>query len=313
MPTRLSSARPLPESPTPLHFYSQLSARERRFVDGYVTHLDPHRAQKDAGFLKPAAYVELLRSEKIKCAVRERTEAISQLAGITAADLRRELKLIHDADATELTGVRRVPCRHCWGMSHQYQYTDAEMRYVEQAAAYGEQSWPIACITNEYGAELYRHACAAYYAGKKGRALDVKGGDGYSRNREVNQDCPQCGGEGTPMVYVCDTRTVSEGARRLLRGIKVGDGRIEVLTIDRSHIRDLLARDLRVGVERKELVVGLPRSPDEFRKMVEQMPVAELEEFVASMVTLGEGEYAEVETPAPPAPDLPRVGFVRRR
>ena len=66
----------LPPSPSPLHYYSELTVRERRFVDGYVMHLDPHRAQKDAGYNKVNVYVDLMRDERICCAIRERTEAI---------------------------------------------------------------------------------------------------------------------------------------------------------------------------------------------------------------------------------------------
>ena len=309
-PAKKTSLQDLPPSPTPLHFYSQLTVRERRFVDGYVTHLDMNRAARDAGYEKTPGN-ELMRDERIRCAVRERTEAVSQLAGITAADLRRELKQVFDADPSELSGIHKVPCRHCHGMNGQYQYTDAEMRYVEQAHAYGETGWPHACITSEFGSELYRHAHAAYLAGKSGRTLDIKGGDGYTRNAEINPACPQCCGDGIPMAYVCDTRHVSEAGKRLLKGVRFGDNRFEVLTIDRNRIRDMLARDLNVGVERKELVIGLPRNAEEFRQMVERMPVTELEEFIANMVTLGEDEYAEVGTQTLPAPG--KVGFRRGR
>jgi len=289
----------LPASPTPLFNYAQLTPRERRFVDGYVLHLDRFKAAKDAGYRRATAADDLLREPRIRAAVRERTEVVSELAGITAADLRRELKVINDADVTELSGVHRVPCRHCHGMNSQYQYTDPELYYVEQACSYGEQGWPFSCVTNEFGPELHSHARAAWISGKEGRSINLKGGGGYSRNNEVNQDCPQCHGQGVPMAYVCDTRHVSEGGRKILKGLRIGSDRIELLTIDRNHVRDILARDLRVGVERKELVVSLPKTAEEFRAVLESMPVRELEQFVSMMVTLGEGEYAEVHQTAP--------------
>ena len=301
--------RDLPPSPTPLHYYTLLSVKERRFVDTYVTYLDPYVAQKAAGFQKVDAYVDLMRQTNIRCAIRERVQAVSELAGVTASELRRELKQINDADATELSGVHKVPCRFCHGMNNQFQYTDAEMRYIEQAYSYGEEKWPASCITNEFGHEIYRHATAAYVTGKSGRTLDIKGGDGYTRTREINKDCSQCCGDGTSLAYICDTRNLSDGGKKLLKGLRIGDNRFEVLTIDRNHIRDMLARDLQVGVEKKELVVTLPKTPEEFRRAIERMPVRDLEEFVSSMVTLGEDEYAEVEAAALPSPG--KVGFRR--
>lgn len=308
----------LPESPTPFHYYSELTVRERRFVDDYVTHLDPHRAAKAAGYGNPIpAYQDLLRDDRVRCAIRERRDAVSQLAGVTAADVRRDLKAIADADPTEICGVHIVPCRHCHGNNGQYQYTDAEMYYLEQAHSYGEEGWPFSCVTSEYGPELYRHAQAAYLAGKRHRDFDMKGGPGYTRNEEVNPECYQCHGRGLPVAYIADTRTLSDGARKLLKGIRFQDNKFELLTINKDNVMNILARDNNVGVERKELVVTLPRTPEEFKKALEQMPVTELEEFVSNMMTLDEGSgYTnitgeEVQAELSPPDDKP-VGFVRR-
>ena len=298
----------LPPSPTPLHFYTQCTGRERRVVDVYVATLDMREAAKSAGFRDPDEAVKgFLRNVPLMCAIRERLDAVSEMAGVTAADLRRELKLINDADATELSGIHKVPCRHCWGMNHQFQYTDAELYYIEQAYSYGEERWPEACLTNEFGHELRNHARSAWIAGKSGRSLFIKGGGGYTRTREINPDCPQCHGGGTPMAWVCDTRQLSEAGKKLLKSVRISDNRIEILSIDRTHVREMLARDLRVGVERKELVVQLPRTPEEFRAALEKMPVRELEQFVANVVTLGEGEYDRVsEDNQSPEPKMRR-------
>ncbi len=223
---------------------------------------------------------------------------------ITASDVRDELRQMHEADPREISGVWRVPCRHCYGENHQFQYTNAEMYYIESAHSYGESGWPYACVTNEYGPAITKHATAAYMAGKESRTLDIKGGDGYTRNREINPDCPQCHGHGDTMAYICDTRKLSAGAKKLFKGVKVTNGeRIELLTIDKFDVLQLIARDTQVGVERKELTVNLPRTENEFKKMVSKMPMQDLESFISSMITLGEGEYevngVEAQLPKP--------------
>lgn len=293
----------LPISPSPFHYYTQLTARERRGVDVYVATLDMRDAARAAGFSDLEGTVKgWLRNERFMCAVRERLDAVSDMAGLTATDLRRDLKQVFEADATELSGIHKVPCRHCYGMNGQFQYTDSELYYVEQAHSYGEEKWPFSCVTHEFGDELYRHAQAAWVAGKNGRALFLKGGGGYTRTREINSDCPQCHGDGTPMAYICDTRNLSDAGKKILRGIRIGDNRFEVLSIDRAHVREMLARDLRVGVERKEMVLTLPRTPEEFRTALEKMPTRDLEEFVQRVVTLGESEYETMSADGLPAP-----------
>lgn len=302
----------LPPSPTPFHFYSLLTVRERRLVDAYVATLRLDRAARAAGVSDDKAN-EMLDDERLMCAVRERTEASSEMALLTAVDVRRHLKLILDADPAEVSGVHIVACRHCYGDNDQFQYTRAELYYLEQAHSYGELGWAFACVTDEFGRELHGHARAAWLAGKSGRAINLKGGDGYSRNSEVNPDCSQCHGRGTPMFYVTDSRSLSPAAKAIVRGYKVGGDRVETLTISRDVALQLAARDNNVGVERREIVVQMPRTPEELNSALESMPTAELEQFLQQVVTLGEGEYSEVDALLASRPERRKIGFVRRR
>lgn len=291
----------LPESPSRLHFYGKLLPAHQKFVDEFVICMDAVKAAQRSGYEHPAtAYTELLANKDIRCAIRERMETVTDLASISAADIRRDLKLIHDADATEISGVWKVPCRHCWGIKGQYQYTNAERIYLEKAYGYGEDGHPAGLITNEFGSELARHAVAAYVTGKAHQKLDLKGGSGYSRTREINPECSQCHGHGNPMAYICDTRHLSEGGRRLFKSVRLNGERLEVVTLDRENVRNILARDVQVGVERKELTINLPRTQEEFAKAISAMPAAELEMFVANMITLTEGSDYKVEAPAQP-------------
>jgi len=222
-------------------------------------------------------------------------------AEVSASELRQELKQIFLADTTEISGVWRVPCRFCHGINHQYQYTDAEWRFVEQAATWGELGFPFAAVTNEFNHIVLNHAHAAFQIAREAVKLketgsqinmqaDRKGGGGYSRNAPVNPDCPQCSGLGDTMAYVCDTRRLSDGGKRLYKGVKFKrDGDIEIMTIDRQHIRDMLARDLRVAVERKEINFNFPRTAAEFDEMLSKLPTREIETMIAALVIEGEG------------------------
>lgn len=228
--------------------------------------------------------------------VKRIIEKAQRIAAVSAAQLRHDLRIMHMARPDELVGVWRVPCRHCRGINHQFQFTAAEMYYIEQAHSYGEQQWPFSCVTRDFGPEIYEFARAAYAAGEAGHEIDIKGGDGYSRTSEVNPDCPQCHGQGVPMVYIADTRKVSEGARRLFRGAKLHGDKLEIVTIDRSHVLDILARDCRVGIERKELVLSLPKTAEEFDEALKQMSEEDLEQFITTMVTLEESEYKVLDS-----------------
>lgn len=295
----------LPESPTPLHYYNKLTFNQQRFVDEFVATGDAPRAAQWAGYEVRGITTNLLSQGHIRCAIRERARLIADMASVNAVDVRRDLKAIFEADTTELSGIWKVPCRHCWGVNHQYQYTNAEFYYLEQAYSYGENNWPNVCLTTEYGNTIYNHAQAAYAAGKQHHALDIKGGDGYSRNRQINAECPQCHGQGESMAYICDTRKLSEGGKKLFKGFKLtNDRRIELLTIDRTHVREMLARDTMVGVEHKEISVNLPRTQEEFDQLLATMSEEDLENFVANIVTLTEGsEYQQVpDTTALPKP-----------
>lgn len=286
----------LPTSPEPLYYYSRLNPRQQRFVDNYSVSLDLQSAAKAAGYTHDkTVYTGLLTFVKVRCAIREKLALASAAAAVTAASLRRELKLIDEADPTELSGIWKVPCRHCWGINGQFQYSAAEMFYIEQAYDYGAEGWPIDCITSEFGKVVRAHADAAYAAAAAKRPLDRKGGTGYTRTkREINPNCGQCHGQGIPIGYVCDTRTLSPGGKALFAGVKIMPGeRIEINQISKEPTRAILARDLQVGVERKELKITLPKTPDELREAIKALPDEELVQIADGMVTLGPDEYRE--------------------
>ena len=64
----------------------------------------------------------------------------------------------------------------------------------------------------------------------------------------------------------------------------------------------MLARDLRVGVERKEIQFNFPRSPEEFDAFLDKLPARELETMLANMVNLAEGQDYYAVDPKQPQP-----------
>lgn len=157
----------------------------------------------------------LLSNAMVKEAVAERMADISAAAAITTEGVLRRWWEIANADPNELTQVRRVNCRHCWGFDHAYQWTEPE-----------------------YTAAVGR----AINAGVQ--VPDGMGGFGFNPEGEANPACPECAGEGVETVYVADTRKLKGSAKRLYAGVQRTKEGIKVLTRDQDAAMANLARCL---------------------------------------------------------------------
>lgn len=123
------------------------------------------------------------------------------------------------ADVNEIVRTVTYACRHCHGVDHGYQWTDA----MEHARAVSD-----AVMANR-------------------PAPEEQGGYGYTKRAVPHEDCPQCHGNGITQVLVSDTTRLSRGARMMLKGIKQkADGSIEVELHDHAKLRELVGRALKV-------------------------------------------------------------------
>jgi phage terminase small subunit len=225
----------------------------QRFVDEYLIDLNCVAAAVRAGYAETAHGTgpTLLNRNDVQMAVKERREMLIGERGSQKTGAEFVLNKLWDvatADARDIIQVHRVPCRYCHGTNGQYQYTATEMDRVLKAYQYGVAEHPYEALWPRGTAEQ-----AAYIAGRNGIPFDEQGGAGYSTARDPNPACSECAGAGIVLHFLTDTRKLGPEARQLYRGVKIGNGRIEILMANQDAARDTLAKHYGVGIERKEV------------------------------------------------------------
>lgn len=211
-PQELEPSAPVTPSP------QYLSTTHQRFCQEYLVDLNLTQAylRTYTSARLSTAQTEsrqLLNNPKIALEIQRLLDDRAQVTGITAD---RALVRLWDqamADKRELVEVRVGACRHCWGLYHQFQYTEAEFartqdRHIADEAkrhrAEGDDFVPASC--------------------------PERGGTGFSPNRQPNPDCPECHGDGSPRTIIKDMRKASPGALALFMGVKYDkEGRMQVL------------------------------------------------------------------------------------
>jgi hypothetical protein len=187
----------------------RLTPKQSAFVTQYLVDYNGTQAAIRAGYSEHSACEigsELLSFPKVKAALERRLAAIATAAEVDAALVISELYQIAMADPRELMKVEADCCRHCYGISHRYQYTPAE----------------------------YERALAdALRVG--GPAPELAGGIGYDPRRPPVDSCPECFGRGVERVTVTPSQKLSKAAAKLLASMKQAkDGSIELKTRDQD-------------------------------------------------------------------------------
>lgn len=104
-----------------------LTAKQKRFVDEYLIELNATKAYKIAypniknDETAKAAASRLLTNVNVKAYLDERIKARQERTEITQDMVLRRWWDIATANPNEITHLRRVCCRHCFGIGHQYQ------------------------------------------------------------------------------------------------------------------------------------------------------------------------------------------------
>lgn len=204
-----------------------LTPKQRRFVNEYCVDENATQAALRAGYSENGAGQAghlLLKNDEIRAAIAERMEEVAIAAGITPEWVVAQWAKIAQADPAELVQVRKTCCRHCWGVDHAYQWTEAEYTAaVDKAIAAGQP------------------------------APDGLGGFGFDPNADPAEGCPECGGNGFTDVYLADTRKLKGAARVLYAGAKKTRDGIQVVMRDKDAAVQNLARYLGMLVDKKEL------------------------------------------------------------
>ncbi len=203
------------------------SARVYRFVEEYAKDRNGTQAAIRAGYSPKTAgqqAFDLLRNPQIQELVEAQCAKISAVVEFEAADVLREWVLLATADPSKISHVRRVNCRHCWGVNHQYQWKPRE--YAEACDERGKLGFP---------------------------PPDCSGGFDFVLNREPNEACPECEGEGVEETFFEDMRTLGPAERKLIAGVKRTKEGIEVKLRDQDGAVDKIAKYLGLLVEKREL------------------------------------------------------------
>lgn len=203
-----------------------LTDKQRRFVDEYLVDLNATQAAIRAGYSEKTASrigPELLGKTCVSEAIQDGIKARSERTQITADMVLQKWWDLANVDANELVEYRRDNCRHCWGIGHAYQWTEAEFEAADKEAA-----------------------------DKGSRPPTDEGGYGFVPTREPNPECPECAGDGRGKIHVHDTRRLKGAARALYAGVHQGKDGLKVLLEDRSKALDNVAKHLGMFKERIE-------------------------------------------------------------
>lgn len=197
-------AKPDPERSL---FCADLPDKEKLFVSYYLECRNKYEAYRKAGYIGGDRNARMLyRKPSVARAINQGIAQLSEQAILSAQDILRHWHEIAIADPCEISQMRRVCCRYCWGFDNHYQWTD-EAEYDQAAAKAANDSKP---------------------------PPDRSGGFGFMANDDPNPDCPKCAGEGIEDVFLSDTRDLFGPARRLVAGVKKTKFGIEVMTRDQD-------------------------------------------------------------------------------
>ena len=205
------------------------SKRGPRFVEEYAKDRNGTQAALRAGYSQNvdsagSIAARLLSDVRIQALIAEQLEKVSREACYTAADLLRDWIEVASVDTSRIVKVRRVNCRHCWGLDHHHQWGERE--FAEEAAkAMDKGEMPPSCA----------------------------GGFGWRHNADPCPECPECCGEGVADVHIADMDTLTDAERKMIAGVKRTKEGIEVKLKDQEAVRARIAQHLGMLIERKEL------------------------------------------------------------
>ncbi|WP_219951448.1 terminase small subunit [Dickeya zeae] len=207
-----------------------LNDMQAKFVNEYLVDLNRVAAYKRAGYKCEgqqayAAASILYRNLKVSRAIRDALEARERRTQITQDAVLKMWWEIATADANQISELRRLCCRHCWGFGFNYQWRDV----IEFDEASDEAK------------------------DKKKPAPNDNGGYGFDAQLDPNPDCPRCNGMGVSRSYFHDTRDLHGAARRLYAGVKEGKFGLEVITRNQDEALKMVAQHLGMLKNRTEL------------------------------------------------------------
>lgn len=215
-----------------------MTEQQKRFVIEYPIDSNGTQAAIRAGYSPNSAgqtACELLSLPKIWEAIVERQMEIARARSLTVEWVLNQWREIASADPNDLIYVEMEACRHCWGVNHQYHWTEFEYQHAVQK-----------CI---------EHLCGNKCEQPCSRKIPplALGGFGFDPHEAPHPQCPACHGDGIEGVKVADTRRVKGPARRLYAGVKKTKDGIEIKMRDQDKALDNIAKFLGMVVNKNEI------------------------------------------------------------
>ncbi|SDG47854.1 terminase small subunit [Desulfosporosinus hippei] len=213
---------------------AKLTAKQKKFITEYLIDLNATQAAIRAGYSPKTSYSigqENLKKPEIQNAIQKAKEKRAERTEITADMVLQRWWDIATADPNEIIHLRRVCCRHCFGIDHQYQWRDEEEYQQAVRMAYDlarEQNKEPAIPSNA-------------------------GGYGFDRLLRPHPKCPYCRGEGNADLHIEDTRHLSAKAKLLFAGIKQTQAGVEIKMRDQDKALENVARHIGMFTEKIDI------------------------------------------------------------
>lgn len=210
-----------------------LTDNQEAFVQELIKGKSQREAYKLAGYKTDSmtdktideAASRLFKNSKVNARYEElRTRLIKESEDeciVSAKDVLRRWYEIAYADPNELIHHRRVCCRHCFGIDHEYQWAD-EAEYQNAV----------------------NYAIKSAEEGKSPVILSNDGGYGFDETIRPHPKCPKCKGEGYGQVHAMDTRDLSPQGKALYAGVKQTSQGFEIKMKDQDKALENIARYL---------------------------------------------------------------------
>lgn len=227
-----------------------LTAKQQLFVKEYLVDLNATQAYKAAGYSVKsdnAAAVEghkLLRNPKIAAEIKQAMDKRAEKVEIKAEQVLQRWIDIAFADPNEIIHFRRVCCRYCFGIEHQYQWID-EAEYeaaVKIAQAEAEKSKEPVKLPSDAG------------------------GYGFDPLIRPHPKCPNCHGEGHGQLHINDTRELSPKAKALYAGAKATAAGLEIKMHDQDKALENIARHLGMFKDESKIDLTIRNKLEDFFK-----------------------------------------------
>ena len=238
---------------------SKLSPKIKSFIAEYLKDNNATAAAERAGYKDPNYGRQLLTNPNVAQAIAQQQKASLVRTLGSADEVLEQMWKLATFDANNLSQYRRGACRYCWGFGHNYQWRDMvefEEKRLEAVA-------------------------------RKGKEPSDTGGYGYDHNKEPNQECPRCNGDGIGQPYFADTRKLAPAAALAYSGVKLGKNGVEITAISRERMYEAVMKRLgladsefaqrlqQIEIERRQLEVDkLRKELASDDKDIEPTPVA---------------------------------------